>query len=588
MNMAFWNRKKQEPESNKLTGAARADAWFGLTRFDGWTSALGGFGTTKDKTALVGIQSSVLPDQICEDIWRSDDLAGRVVEVPPKESLRQGFGINVGDKVLAEDIIAMGEDLLLLPKFLEAKYWERAYGGSALYPVINDGSADLSQPLNLNRIPRIECVHTIQKRELTPNQWYTNITDKKYGRPKTYWFSPLTLGGTAGFGQLEIHESRLILFYGRQVSRAQSQTNGWGDSIFNRIWKVLSGYNISWNATTVLLHEFAQASFKMKGLAALMAADKDDVIKTRIRAVELARSTINAVLMDAEEEYERKQTPVSGLAELLDRFATRLAAAADMPLTLLMGQSPAGLNATGESDIRFFYDRIKADQDLGLKDQLEYMMKLIMLSLMGPTNGNEPKQWSIEFKPLWQPSEKEKAETRKIYADTDAVYMQWGVYDPEEVAKNRFGGDTFGTEMAIDFKERERLNAGTDDNDIEVVEGEIIEGDEAKQLAAGTQENVAATAMNGAQVTSLMDVVTRVSNQEISRESGLAILRIAFRVTNKEAEEILGPEDFEPVKPEPPLALNGAIEGENQEEDQPPEEDTEEEDKPDEKEEEDV
>ncbi len=63
-------------------------------------------------------------------------------------------------------------------------------------------------------------------------------------------------------------------------------------------------------------------------------------------------------MLDKKDSFTRVQTPLTNLSDILDRFATRLAAAADMPVTLLMGMSPAGLNATGESDRAFFYDRV--------------------------------------------------------------------------------------------------------------------------------------------------------------------------------------------------------------------------------------
>jgi len=34
--------------------------------------------------------------------------------------------------------------------------------------------------------------------------------------------------------------------------------------------------------------------------------------------------------------------------------------AADIPMTRLLGQSPAGMNATGDGDMRNYYDRIEA------------------------------------------------------------------------------------------------------------------------------------------------------------------------------------------------------------------------------------
>src|SRR5690606_36742543 len=157
--------------------------------------------------------------------------------------------------------------------------------------------------------------------------------------------------------------------------------------------------------------------WKIKGLAEIVSLDKNEELANRIAAMELARSIVRATVIDSEgEEFERKQTPVSGLPELLDRLATRLAAAADMPVTLLMGQSPAGLNATGESDIRFFYDRISAAQELEIKPKIEHLVRLLLKSHDGPSKGKEPDKWSVEFSPLWQQSEKEIAETRKIVA----------------------------------------------------------------------------------------------------------------------------------------------------------------------------
>lgn len=523
------------------------------SRADGWFSALSGYGVNgRDKRQSVGYEADMLTDQAAMDLWRGDDLAARIVETVPNECLRQGYTINAGDKELSEALSAELEDLKDLGNLLDAKKFERAYGGGAIFPVINDSNGDLSQPLNEDRISKISHLIVFEPRELQPVSYYTDLNHAKFGLPSMYRLNPMTQGGMPVRMGTEVHETRLICFYGIAVSRSTIGPAGWGDSVLSRCHAVLRDFNISWASTSALLHDFAQAAFKIKGLAELIATDKDDIIKARLRAVELSRSTIRAIVMDSEEEFERKQTPVSGLSELLDRFATRLAAAADMPVTLLMGQSPAGLNATGESDIRFFYDRIKVVQKLGFKDQIERLVSLILRSIDGPTKGKEPDAWSVEFNPLWQPSAKEIADARKVVADTDVAYINAQVVSPEEVSLSRFGGDTYSPEMVIDFDEREKQTG-----EAEIAEpGEAGEAGEAVAgpgaVAPTGAENVAATAMNGAQVSSLIDLVVRTANGELSRESAVQIISKAYQMTVAEAMKVLGPEDFEPKKPDPP------------------------------------
>ena len=52
-----------------------------------------------------------------------------------------------------------------------------------------------------------------------------------------------------------------------------------------------------------------------------------------------------------------------------------------------MGQAPAGLNATGDSEIRWFYDRVAARQRRELQPALKRLVKLLFLSKRGPTKG---------------------------------------------------------------------------------------------------------------------------------------------------------------------------------------------------------
>lgn len=385
---------------------------------------------------------------------------------PPKPEAPPGV-IKRGDgetKEIEEAITAKLEELKTEDRFYEALTSERGFGGSAILVGADDGSKNLRAPLNLEGIRAVRFLTVLTPRELTPVEYFSDPLAPNYGEPSIWRIKPQGVpisgvGASAFSGMAEVHASRLIIFPGVRVSRKQVQANnGWGDSVLVRMRKVLSDFGQSWGGAAILLADFAQAVMKINGLAELIATDQDEVVIKRAQSVDLTRSIARMILIDGEnEEFERKSTSLAGFPEMLDRFATRFAAAADMPVTLLMGQSPAGLNATGASDIRNWYDRIASSQRKKLRPALERLIRLVFLSKEGPTNGVEPEVWGLEFAPLYQLTSIEEATRRKAIADTDAIYLDRSVVTPEEIAASRYGGDKFSAETVIDFAGREEL-----------------------------------------------------------------------------------------------------------------------------------
>jgi phage-related protein (TIGR01555 family) len=320
---------------------------------------------------------------------------------------------------------------------------------------VDDGAADLRKPLNEERIKAFKYITAFAAYELWPAKYYSDPRAAKFGEPEIWEICPsgVTPGGAP---TLKVHESRLALFPGTTVSRRHRVNNrGWGDSIFVRVREAIRDFQMAFSASSALVDDFAQAVYKVKGLAELIAANRKDAIIDRMNVMDQCRSVLHAVMLDADgEDFERKPTPIAGLSDLLTKQQERLSAAFQMPLTWLFGTSPGGLNATGASDERGAYDRIAAQQTKKLQPVIERVIKLIMLVPDGPTKGQEPDKWSVKFNPLWQETEKEAAETRGIQANTDKIYIDTGVILPEEVAASRFGGDGYSYETVIDFDAR--------------------------------------------------------------------------------------------------------------------------------------
>jgi uncharacterized protein len=156
------------------------------------------------------------------------------------------------------------------------------------------------------------------------------------------------------------------------------------------------------------------------------------------------------VLMDKEEDWDRTQLSFTGMPEVLDAFLIVASGAADIPATRLLGRSPAGMNATGDSDTRNYYDRIRSDQSLRMSPAMRMLDDVIQVHALGAVDPDIHYEWV----PLWQMSEDEKAKIGKLRADAVKVIVDSGLVPLEALAKgfqNQLieSGDYPGLEAAI-------------------------------------------------------------------------------------------------------------------------------------------
>lgn len=425
-------------------------------RHDGWVSTLTGLGQARDKRTSVVPFAERLTYQDAQELYRGNDLAARAIERLPDDALRRGWRLSVrGDAQVGELVAARCDELGVSARLKEAWCWARAYGGAGILLGVDDGR-DPALPVDKANVRDLKWLTVLDRQELVPASYYEDPRAPKFGEPETYRVQA-TGASAAEVGRL-VHESRVIRFDGVKVSRQQArETQGWGDSVLVRMHETLRDFGIGWGSAAALLTDFAQAVFAMEGLHDAMAAGRDDLVIRRMQLLDMSRSTIRGVLLDSKETFRREPTPLSGLPELLDRLSNRLAAAASMPVTLLMGQSPAGLSATGDSDIRWWYDGVASAQTNDLRPRINALVELLLRAKDGPTGGVEPETWTVEFNALWELTDTEKATLRKTVAEADAIYIQSGVVAPEEVAVARFGGDTWSMEMHIDLEDRELL-----------------------------------------------------------------------------------------------------------------------------------
>ena len=127
------------------------------------------------------------------------------------------------------------------------------------------------------------------------------------------------------------------------------------------------------------------------------------------------QSNEGITLLDSTDEFETTQnTTFSGSHEALLMLGEQLSGALQIPLVRLFGQSPAGLNSTGESDLRTYYDGILQQQNRDLKDPVTNIYRCMAQSLGKPV----PDGFRLEFRPLWQLTEEQKVTVAKSNTET--------------------------------------------------------------------------------------------------------------------------------------------------------------------------
>jgi phage-related protein (TIGR01555 family) len=442
-------------------------------RRDGWLNEVMAIGTSRDKASFTHFQCESVNDEEARELWEGEDLAATIIETIVDDATRNGFMIEVADdKELGEDIHTaicdLGGDMMLG----DARKRERAFGGSAIFPIANDGGLP-SEPLRMDRIASVDSLVLLEPRELVAIDWYREMTDRKFRMPRLYRCSPYV--PQSGTIPQIIHESRLIILPGRRVSnltigRNRNRFAGWGESELTPIKRVLTEFNLSFSAAQRLLNDFAQMVFKMTGLVEALALDAKNKttsgrqgILRRIAELDFYRSVNRLAPIDAGDQLERQATPVTGLADLLTQITLRLAAAAKMPVTKLMGQSPAGMNATGEHDQDNWDDKAKGEQTWRLTPPGKQLAVFVMSAHNGPTRGKLPKSWRWKWQPLRQPTALEEAQARYYVAQADEIYVgKLGAASLDELAMSRWGGGRYSADMHIDFEARARQQAAAD------------------------------------------------------------------------------------------------------------------------------
>lgn len=423
-------------------------------RLDAWKNALTGIGTLRDKSRYAAVATRpTLKVLELSALFHHDPLSRRIITKLVDDALREGFeveateeGFEDGEQILEDRLKKLG----VRDKLESAAYWGRLYGGGA---ILIGARGNPATPLKDEVAGPIKFLTVLERADLQVHTRYNDTNADKFGEVETYKLFPVGQVQATQQG-IVIHESRLIWFGGSKTSKiAKIENNGYDHSVLQAVYDVLLDHAAAWGGAINLLSDISQGVFKIRGLIEMIAEGSTSELLTRFELMDQSRSTAKSILVDADgEDFTYVARSVSGVPDLIDKVYLAVSSAIDMPVTVLLGQAPAGLNATGDNDVRKWYDSVSTYREQVLRPQIERILALVCQEI-----GQDPKKFKVCFPTLWKMTAQEEAALRKTVADTDAVYINSQVLLPEEVALARWGSGKYSTEMQVDPDIRQKL-----------------------------------------------------------------------------------------------------------------------------------
>lgn len=384
-------------------------------------------GTARDKASgSFYTGDRILPEQLVT-AYRHNWLPMKVVNIPADDSVRNWRNWQAEqDQITA--IEAEETRLQLKAKVLEADTIARLFGGGALLVIIKNEGLDI--PLSPERVKKGDISHLIvlNQYQLTPDLPVLDVMDPLFGRPEFYRLQREGL-------DIRIHHSRLCFFTGTPLRTTEIiplETIGWGDSVLQSTFDACKKADTALSIVISLMFEAKVDVLGIPNLSQLMGDENSRSLL--VRRVELAaqlKGNNGMLVRDAEETFETKSIAFNGLNDLTNTMLQACAGAADIPATRLLGRSPGGLNSTGESDMRNYYDSIKARQTLNIGPALALFDQCLIKSALGTLPPDIHYVWA----PLWQATESERSENGKRVADTIKTLNDTGLIPPDAMSK---------------------------------------------------------------------------------------------------------------------------------------------------------
>ncbi|WP_206922967.1 phage portal protein [Alicyclobacillus suci] len=347
--------------------------------------------------------------QLLNSLYRNHWVIRNVVDTIPEDMTRNW--IKIRSELPPEDIDKINRvwtKRRFKQHILHGLKWGRLYGG-ALGVMLIEGHEDmLEEPLNLDDV-----MPGTFKNLFVIDRWtgcypseelVDDLNSVEFGLPK-YYEVTFDDGSTQ-----RVHYTRVIRFVGRELPYWEKMAEVyWGASEVEIVFDELKKRdNVSSNILQLTF--MANLRFmKVNGIDAVMSLMDTSAQNDLYNVYESQNwlmSNASMQILGDKDEFQQFQYSFAGINDIYQSFMMDLSGATKIPVTKLFGRSPAGMNATGESDMQNYYETVMQAQEAILAPVLDKILPVICMSELG----HVPDDLDYDFEPINQPDDQEVAD----------------------------------------------------------------------------------------------------------------------------------------------------------------------------------
>lgn len=284
--------------------------------------------------------------------------------------------------------IDTGEDDLTLPLAINDLSAELKEGSKVKFVVVD--------PVNVSPI-EYNCIDPLRDDYMQPRMW--QVLGKR------------------------VHASRLLPFVENQPPMLlKPNYNFLGIPQAQILWDYVMHFNQTRASTARLLEKISLLVVQTDMDAVLSDEHGIELFDAKMEFLERYRNNDSVFVCDKESEgVMNVQTTIAGCTDVVRQSLELIACINRTPAVKLLGISPSGFNATGESDLKNYYDYVASKQEL-YREQIQTIINVIQLVEFG----NIDPAITFKFEPLNEENKASQAMTAqtKIGALTQLVDRQ--------------------------------------------------------------------------------------------------------------------------------------------------------------------
>lgn len=342
-------------------------------------------------------------------MYRENWIAKRIIDMPCEDMTRAWYTLaSEMEQDKLDELAKLETKHNVKQEITNALRWARLYGGSVAVMVIKGQEDMLDQPLDYDQLMpgSFRGLIVVDRTDgLYPSdELEEDMDDPEFGYPKYYHVN------VTDTTNVKVHHSRLLIFRGRLLPiQEEEDEQYWGASELEHVYEELQKRNATSANIAQLIFQANVSALKISDYGEVLAMGTEKQKQRVMEAIYNAnriRNSFGMMLMGAEDNFEQHPYSFAGISEVYESFMMDMAGAAEIPATKLYGRAPQGMNATGESDMNNYYEKLAQLQELQLKPAIEKLLPVMAMSLWGEV----PDDMEVVFEPLASTTPAERSE----------------------------------------------------------------------------------------------------------------------------------------------------------------------------------